>query len=71
MKLAELHDALASLGDQLQEMETLLSVDQPKDHEGFLLHDGSDLHDALLTLRDATSVISRLCFRLGREGVEP
>ena len=50
MKLEQLHHRLVTLSEQVAELHTVLVAEMPQDEEGLMIHDGSDLADALKCL---------------------
>jgi hypothetical protein len=67
----ELHQFLVRHAERLEELHSVLSADLPKDDEGFTVYDGSDLSDALKALEDTALSLTRMAFRLTREGDKP
>jgi hypothetical protein len=70
MTLEALHARIASLADQLDEQHTVIAAGHPKDQEGFPQVSDPDLADALRAISDATSVLSRLAYKLSCEGIQ-
>lgn len=60
MTITEIRERITSLADQLDEQHTVLSTDLPKNEEGFVIDDGSDLCDALKAIEHAVAALSRL-----------
>lgn len=65
----EVRARISALADKAAEIHTLLTADLPQDEEGFLVPDGSDLSDACVTLNEIATGLSRLAFKIAREGV--
>jgi hypothetical protein len=60
---------LRKYAEQLEEMHTVLASDLPKDTEGFVVNDGSELCDALRAMDRTVICLSRLSYRIAREGL--
>ena len=71
MTQQELVEWMAHLAEMLQGQHIALSVELPKNAEGFLIPDGSDLFDALRVIEHAVSALSRMVYKIGKEGIQP
>lgn len=63
MTLDEIRDCVEQRIDHMQDMYDTISAGLPEDKEGFVQVKG-DLDDALKTISDEISFLSRLWFRL-------
>ena len=70
MTVAELQEFLTYHAERLDQLHTVLSVDAPKDADGFVVKDGSDLSDALHGLTDTATALSRMAFSLAKFGID-
>ncbi len=69
MTLEEVHRRLVTVADELGEHHLVLSEDFPKDAEGFPVLDNSDLADALRSIANTETILTRLAHKLAREGI--
>jgi hypothetical protein len=67
----EIHAAIVKIADALDEHHVVISADHPRDHEGFPVIEDQDLADAARAIAEAVSALSRLTFRMAREGGTP
>ena len=65
----EVRARITAIADKAAEIHTILTAELPQDEEGFLMPDGSDLSDACVTLNEITTSLSRLAFKIAREGI--
>jgi hypothetical protein len=65
----EIHRWLVFHADEIAEQLTVLTQDFPQDEEGRPVFDGSDLSDALKALLSIESGLTRVAFKLAREGI--
>lgn len=67
MNAENIHRCIVRVAEQLQEHVSVLEDSFSRDEEGFRVHDGSDLADALLAIDEAVSTLSRLAFKISNE----
>jgi hypothetical protein len=67
MTLEEIHACIVRSATQLDEIHTVISADHPTDEEGFVKPEDPDLADALTTMENVASALSRLAFKIARE----
>ena len=63
----ELCRVLVHYAEEVRELHTVLSADLPKDNDGFVIHDGSDLSDALRKLDQMAIALPRIVYRLNND----
>jgi len=67
MTIEEIHRAIVKLFDHIEAVLVVIEADQPQDEEGFPHPQDPNLDDAIKTLTHATSILSRLAFKIARE----
>lgn len=66
----DVHRAIVHNAERLQGFYDVLEDGFPHDNEGFVIHDGSDLSDALKIIDSTISGLTRLAFKISREGID-
>ncbi len=67
MMKSELHKFLVYYAEQPTELHSVLSAALPKNDEGFVIYDGSDLSDALQGLEQMATALTRMAFKVSRD----